>query len=1326
MPRVPFSFTFLSVLFIFMLAGCTGVANLPTSSGPTPSPTPSIVAAPASQMVAAGKPATFSVDANGAAPLSYQWQKDNTDIVGAVASSYSTPATTIKDNGSKFQVIVSNPTGSVASPPATLTVVQAEVAPAITAEPASKTVTAGQTATFSVTASGTAPLTYQWQKKNKNISGATSATYTTAATTEEDNGSSYRVVVENSAGSVTSSAAILTVNNAPTAAAPAITAQPVSKTVTAGQTATFTVAASGTAPLTYQWQKNNSNISGATSASYTTAATTTGDSGSAYRVMVGNSAGSVTSSAATLTVNNAPTAAAPAITAQPVSKTVTAGQTATFTVAASGTAPLTYQWQKNNSNISGATSASYTTAATTTGDSGSAYRVVVGNSAGSVTSSAATLTVNNALTAAAPAITAQPVSKTVTAGQTATFTVAATGKPLTYQWQKNNSNISGATSASYTTAATTTGDSGSAYRVMVGNSAGSVTSSAATLTVNNAPTAAAPAITAQPVSKTVTAGQTATFTVAASGTAPLTYQWQKNNSNISGATSASYTTAATTTGDSGSAYRVMVGNSAGSVTSSAATLTVNNAPTAAAPAITAQPVSKTVTAGQTATFTVAASGTAPLTYQWQKNNSNISGATSASYTTAATTTGDSGSAYRVVVGNSAGSVTSSAATLTVNNAPTAAAPAITAQPVSKTVTAGQTATFTVAASGTAPLTYQWQKNNSNISGATSASYTTAATTTGDSGSAYRVMVGNSAGSVTSSTATLTVNSTSLNSYTTNFPLTENPISESGNWINGGSVGLAWSNVRTTPGLAFGTESGSGGYDDSTAVLAGSWSADQMAQAVVHSTNQNSNVFEEVELRLRTTIAANRITGYEFNFRALASGDIYVQIVRWNGAFGSFSLIDSLKGPGIHNGDVIKATAVGNILTSYVNGNQILQVTDSTYNSGSPGMGFFNQSGTASLDSNYGFSSFTAAELSGNAPATQIKAAAEVAPPSLAGSSSAQSTHGSTSSTVNVLTYRNDNARSGQNVHETLLSPANVSVTSFGKKAFLPVLGAVDAEPLYVSNLLVGGLPHSVVLVATEQDMLYAFDADTFSQLWRVSLLGPNETPSDNHGCDPSTPEFGISATPVIDLSAGPHGTVFLATASRDDHGNYFQRLHALDLSTGAEQSASPITIEGNSANSAATPSFDPSQFRARAGLLLLNGAIFINWAPVCDATPSSGLVMGFSQTTLKLMSLMPASDIANSGSLSVMQPSMVLADSAAPGFSSNGSSDGIAWTVDTSAGSGILHAYDEANLANELYNGSEVGSRDQMLDNKPVTPMIANGKVFVGTSSGVAVFTLLN
>jgi len=174
------------------------------------------------------------------------------------------------------------------------------VPPAITTQPASETVSTGQTATFTVAATGTAPLSYQWQKNGTAIGGATAASYTTAATTAADNGDQFTVVVSNAAGSVTSKAAALTVSSA--LVAPTITTQPASQTVSTGQTATFTVTATGTAPLSYQWQKNGTVIGGATAARYTTAATTAADNGDQFTVVVSNAAGSVTSKAAALTV----------------------------------------------------------------------------------------------------------------------------------------------------------------------------------------------------------------------------------------------------------------------------------------------------------------------------------------------------------------------------------------------------------------------------------------------------------------------------------------------------------------------------------------------------------------------------------------------------------------------------------------------------------------------------------------------------------------------------------------------------------------------------------------------------------------------------------------------------------------------------------------------------------------------------------------------------------------------------------------------------------------------------------------------------------------
>lgn len=195
-------------------------------------------------------------------------------------------------------------------------------------------------------------------------------------------------------------------------------------------------------------------------------------------------------------------------------------------------------------------------------------------------------------------------------------------------------------------------------------------------------------------------------------------------------------------------------------------------------------------------------------------------------------------------------------------------------------------------------------------------------------------------------------------YATSFAATENPISEGGKWINGKTVGLDWTNVRTTSGHVFGTEPGnsSNPYDDSTAVLTGSWASDQSAQATVYVSGPISG-FAEVELRLRTSISAHRITGYEFNC-SVVPGNGYMQIVRWNGPLGSFTLLDGRSG-GCVNGDVIRATAQGSTLTIYRNGAAIFTVSDSTFSSGAPGIGFFLQNATG-INANYGFLNFSAA------------------------------------------------------------------------------------------------------------------------------------------------------------------------------------------------------------------------------------------------------------------------------------------------------------------------------------------------------------------------------
>ena len=406
---------------------------------------------------------------------------------------------------------------------------------------------------------------------------------------------------------------------------------------------------------------------------------------------------------------------------------------------------------------------------------------------------------------------------------------------------------------------------------------------------------------------------------------------------------------------------------------------------ATAPTIATQPTNQTVTAGQTATFSVTAAGTAPLTYQWQQGAMPISGATAPSYTTPAAATSDSGSTFSVVVSNSAGKITSNAATLTVNAA--LVVPSITQQPSNQTVTAGQTATFSVTAAGTAPLTYQWQQGATPISGATAPSYTTPATTTSDNGLQFSVLVSNSQGKATSNAATLTVNA---------------------------------------------------------------------------------------------------------------------------------------------------------------------------------------------------------------------------APPA----------------TTDVLTYHNDIARTGQNLTEATLTSSNVTSATFGKLGFYSVDGLVDAEPLYASSVSVpGNGTHNLLIVPTENDSVYAFDADSGATIWRVTTLNTSETPSDNRGCGQVTPEIGVTSTPVIDRTQGANGAIYVVAMSKDGSGNYHQRLHALDLALGTELFSGPVEIQASypgtgDDNNGSNVLFDAKQYKERAALLLLNGIVYLSWASHCDIRPYTGWIMGYSESTL--------------------------------------------------------------------------------------------------------------
>jgi hypothetical protein len=243
----------------------------------------------------------------------------------------------------------------------------------------------------------------------------------------------------------------------------------------------------------------------------------------------------------------------------------------------------------------------------------------------------------------------------------------------------------------------------------------------------------------------------------------------------------------------------------------------------------------------------------------------------------------------------------------------------------------------------------------------------------------------------------------------------------------------------------------------------------------------------------------------------------------------------------------------------------------------------------------------------------------------------------TSAGTDVTTYHNDIARTGQNITETKLTQANVNSTTFGLLRNLTVDGKVDAEPLYLSQLSVAGSAYNVVFVVTEHDSVYAFDSDTGAQLWKVSLLGAGETTSDDRGCGQVTPEIGITATPVIDRMAGAHGILYAVAMSKNG-STYFQRLHALDITTGAELEGGPVVVQatypGTGANSSGGQVvFDPKQYEERAALLLLNGVIYTSWASHCDIQPYTAWIMGYNQTSLSQTSVLNLTPNGNEGSI---------------------------------------------------------------------------------------------
>ena len=241
-------------------------------------------------------------------------------------------------------------------------------------------------------------------------------------------------------------------------------------------------------------------------------------------------------------------------------------------------------------------------------------------------------------------------------------------------------------------------------------------------------------------------------------------------------------------------------------------------------------------------------------------------------------------------------------------------------------------------------------------------------------------------------------------------------------------------------------------------------------------------------------------------------------------------------------------------------------------------------------------------------------------------------------TTDVLTSHNDNARTGQNLTEAILTTSNVNATTFGKIASYAMDGVVDAEPLYVSNVTIPNQgTHHLLIVATENGSVYALDADSGGTMWRVTTLGTGESPSDDPGCPPCG-QIGVNATPAIDRTMDGHGAVYVVAASKDGSGNYHQRLHALDLTTGSELFGGPVEIHatypGTGDNSDGTNViFDPRQYRERAALLLLNGVIYTTWASHWDVRPYTGWIIAYSASTLAQTSVLNVTPNGSDGAI---------------------------------------------------------------------------------------------
>ncbi len=745
------------------ISGACGAPQTSTNAVISINPTTIITSQPSNYTKCAGDEAIFTVEATGAG-LTYQWKiggaagADVTDglqgsgatITGATTKQMKIIGTTVTEAGS-YACVVTGTCGNVNSNPANLTV---NIPITITSQPSALTqVCEGASTEINVTLTGT-PTLYRWKKGTAylsdggSISGVNTSKLVISNALTTDAGF-YSCEISSSCNSVNTQSAELRVNPLP-----AFTINPTGTTLCEGENIQLMVTATGAAPIGYQWQFNAGNIIGANSSTLTLNSLSQANSGAYTCIVTPAACGTATSTSAVLTVNPIVD-----ISIQPSNTNVCEGTTAILSVTATGTAPLTYQWQKDNVNISnvgritGATSNEVNISLAEEVTDEGIYKCIITSGCGSKTSTSAILSVDKTTL-----ITVQPLSQTIVSGTNAIFSIAASGVITGYQWQRNGDPIADGAKYSGTgtpilTVMNVAVTDAASYRCIVNGSCGSATSDLGVLSVVVPVT-----ISADPLSLTRCTNESASFSVAASGTI-TSYQWIFNGSNltdgdsISGSQTSNLVISSVTSALEGN-YACVVTGTYNVAISVVATLTVNDPPV-----ITTHPVTQTLCVDDWLIVEVSATGDG-LNYEWEKNgvpvvaDPNTTGINTSLLVITNVTSAYAG-IYRCRVWNSCQTRWSNDAVVTINPAMT-----LLTDPESSIKCVGQTSTFSVTTSGVNVL-YQWYKggvavpNSTRVTGAQTKNLTITSIVAGDADS-YSCVIKDNCNSINSSTAILTV------------------------------------------------------------------------------------------------------------------------------------------------------------------------------------------------------------------------------------------------------------------------------------------------------------------------------------------------------------------------------------------------------------------------------------------------------------------------------------------------------------------------------------------------------------------------------------------